>query len=811
MKKAGKKELDRLLEDIKKEAPEALDDNYLMTEDGSIPGTVESVIYRNDMNGYSVITLNSGGVPVSAVGIMPDVGEGDRLSVYGRWEQNPKFGRQFKVNEYRTELPGEAADLEKYLASGAIKGIGPKTASKIVEAFGDDTATVIGEHPDWLAQIPGITPKRAREISEEFKSKSDIRAVMAFFRSYIGPSMAMKVYGRYKERAVETAKRSPYLLCDEIEGLSFERIDVLAGALGFARDCPERLSSGVRTVLCDLAFREGHTCIPYDRLLPAAAEFLGIPAETAEEAVKKEVAAGRIVAEDLPAGDAVPPCAGPGVLTGETAVSSSGPVTAQEAGESGSGGFVSLLYPAEMYDHESYIAGRLCRLCRGSASLDIGDIETFISHSEKNQGIRYADEQRQAIFTALSRGVTVITGGPGTGKTTVISALIGIFGSMDMKLTLAAPTGRAAKRITEATGREARTIHRLLEVDMSDEGGRDMLRSFRRNEKNRLEEDVIIVDEISMIDTLLMSALLHALKPGCRLVLIGDADQLPSVGAGNILADIIASGVIPVVSLRHIFRQAESSLIVMNAHAINRGQMPVLNSRDRDFFFIEKESDRDIADYVADLCARRLPAAYGPSESVQVISPTRRGTAGTEYLNTKLQELVNPPAAGRREHRRGNTVFRTGDRVMQVRNNYDIEWRSGRRSGQGIFNGDIGVITGMDNFGKFMDVSFDGREVVYDFSSLEDLELAYAITVHKSQGSEYDSVVIPLGDIPPVLATRNLLYTAVTRAHKRVIIVGKSRLIADMVSNSRTDIRYTGLVRRLLEADSTHRRKGGRA
>jgi len=796
LKKTNKQEIEALLTEIKAEAEQSVSDRYLMSADGSIPGNIESIVYRNSSNGYTVSNFNSEGSIISAVGIMPDVGEGDKLSLFGKWENNPRFGKQFHVSEYRVETPAETADIEKYLASGAIKGIGPKTASRIVETFGDDTVDVIENHPDYLAQIQGITPKRAREISEEFKSKSDVRTVMTFFRDYFGPSVTMKIYEKYGNEAVSTAKSKPFSLCDEIDGISFDAADGMAKKLGFATDAPERIAAGLRYKLEQNAYREGHTCLPEAVIVSAVASSLGVQKDSVTATLEAELKAGRLIAEKVRLSE-------DGKIAPQSALEKAGLAGPSSEASPGNGILTRLIYPADIFDHEKFIAGKLLRLNRGSISLDFGDIEKFIKNSEQRSRIVFAEEQREAIFSALSKGVLILTGGPGTGKTTVISALIGIYENMGLKLSLAAPTGRAAKRITESTGREAKTLHRLLEVDFTggeESSDRDILKRFKRNEKNRLEEDAIIIDEVSMIDTPLMAALLHAVKPGCRLILIGDADQLPSVGPGNVLRDIIASGVLPTVALTKIFRQAEESLIVTNAHAINRGEMPVLTARDRDFFFISRNNDAEIARLTADLVSTRLPNAYGREETIQVITPSRRGMTGTENLNRTIQELVNPPAKYKREYKHGDIVFRTGDRVMQIRNNYEINWNYRSKTGQGIFNGEIGIIESIDIAGRFMDINFDGKSVMYEFSSIDDLEPAFAVTVHKSQGSEYDTVVIPIGDLPPVLATRNLLYTAVTRAHKRVIIAGRADVLSVMVSNEKHAARYTGLDRRLNEA-----------
>ena len=733
-----------------------------------IRGTVEGILYRNDDNGYIVATvITAEDELVNIVGIMPGVDEGDRITASGKWENNARYGKQYRVLDYVTELPTETEDIERYLASGAIKGVRVKTARKIVQEFGADTVDVIENHPDWLARIPGITPKRALEISEDFKSKNDIRATVTFFREYFGPTTTMKIYSCFGKHSVSIAKDNPYRLCEEVRGIGFDKADAMAQKLGLARDSQERIAAGLVYILTFNAAQNGHTCLPRAKLIEAAASLLGVSTEAVSAETDRMIIKGRLFSENV--------------------------------------GTDTYIYESIQYKNERFIAEKLWRLKCGSAPLDFKDIEAFVRKEEAQNRIEYADEQKKAIFNAMTSGVLVLTGGPGTGKTTVVTAIINIFECLGLEVALAAPTGRAAKRMTEATGKEAKTVHRLLEVDFSD-GDTSSKRDdsapliFRRCENNYLDEDAIIIDEASMLDTALTASLLKAIRPGARLVIIGDADQLPSVGAGNVLCDILESGVLPSVKLSKIFRQAEESLIVTNAHAINRGEMPRLDVKDKDFFFMPRENDAQIASTVASLCAERLPRAYGDPEGIQVISPTRRGNSGTEKLNAVLQNAINPAGRGKKEYKFRDIIFRTGDRVMQVRNNYELEWTRHGKVGQGIFNGDIGRIKDINTGEKYLEIDFDGREVFYEFSDLEDLEPAYCVTVHKSQGSEYPTVVIPLGSVPPMLCTRNLLYTAVTRAQKRVIIVGFESTVEAMVSGMRSALRYSGLSRRISEA-----------
>ena len=735
------------------------------SEDGliRISGSIECVIYSNEENGYAICDMGTddGDEMITIVGTIPMVAEGDCVAVWGRWIHNPKYGKQFRVEQYEREMPADVNAIRRYLASGAIRGVGAKTAERIVAEFGEDTFDVMENHPEWLATIKGISAKKADEIGEDFRAKAGIRNAMLFFRDYFGAAMTVRIYKQFGSRAVEIAKKNPYRLCEEVDGIGFERADAMAQQLGLERDSQERLQSGVRYLLRYNGAQSGHICLPYDKLAAGGAQMLESEEENIREAIRVLIAEGKC---KMSLRDGV--------------------------------GYV---YDRAAYDAERYIASKMKLLDRLCAAVDLEDIESFIFKEEAANGVCYAAGQRRAIADALVHGVFVLTGGPGTGKTTVVRALIDIFSGMDLKVALAAPTGRAAKRLSESTCREAKTIHRLLEMTRAE--GEAL--AFQRDENNLLEEHVIIVDEASMIDSALMCALLKAIKPGARLIIIGDADQLPSVGAGNVLHDIIESGVFATVRLTEIFRQAQQSLIVTNAHDINEGRMPRLDCKNNNFFFLPRATDREIALTVADLYRNRLPRSYGADivSGIQVISPSRKGEPGTENLNVLLQQSLNPKCPERREYVYRNTVFREGDRVMQIHNNYELEWTKNTdgTAGTGVFNGDIGVIDRINLAEGCMEIDFDDRHAVYDLKLLDELEHAYAITVHKSQGSEYPVVIIPAFSAPRMLMTRNLLYTAVTRARRMVIVVGRADMIAEMVENDRQSMRYTGLCQALRE------------
>ena len=727
-----------------------------------LKGTVEHIIYCNEDNGYTVMDVGLEDDVITACGIMPYVSDGDSLILWGNWVHNPKYGRQFKVEQYERDMPADSAAILRYLSSRTIKGIGPRLAERIVSAFGDETLDVMENHPEWLSDVPGISRRKAEEIAEDFKAKAGIRSAMMFFRDYFGAAMTVRIYKQWGSGAVDMAKKNPYRLCDEVEGIGFERADQMAMALGLDPQGEDRIMSGVKYLLTTNAAQNGHLCLPREKLTEAAVRLLHTDTERVTAAIDAQLDSRCLVCRRF--------------------------------------GGQELVYDAVVDQQEKYIADKLILLDKLCPAVDAGDVNRFIQREEREQGMTYAAEQKRAICDALAHGVMVLTGGPGTGKTTVVHALLHIFRSMDMSVALCAPTGRAAKRLSESTATEAKTIHRLLEMEFDEGGGHG---HFRRNEQDLLDESVVIVDEASMVDNSLLCSLCKAIKPGARLILIGDADQLPSVGAGRVLNDIIDSGRFATVRLTEIFRQAQQSLIVTNAHAINEGTYPNLGVKNNDFFYLYRRTDREIAETVVELCKTRLPRTYGKATEggIQIITPSRKGEAGTENLNRLLQFSLNPPEKGRRELKFREITFRVGDRVMQTKNNYDIEWESGdgldQNVGSGVFNGDIGTIVFIDTAEREMVVRFDDKEATYSGDMLDELEHAWAVTVHKSQGSEYPFVIVPMYAAPPLLLTRNLLYTAVTRARRMVILVGREDIVRTMVDNNRQSMRYTGLIYRL--------------
>lgn len=728
----------------------------------ALSGSVYGIIYQNEDNGYCVIEIDAGDDVYTATGVCPTVAEGEQISLYGSWVHHPEYGRQFKFENYEKHLPATEAAILKYLCSGAVKGIGPIIAARIVETFGTDTFEVLEKKPEWLASIKGLSQSKAEKISEEFRAVAGIRTVMMFFREYVGAAISVRIYNKWGASAVDKVKENPYILCEHIRGVGFEKADEIARSVGAELASFDRIRAGIKYVLSYNAAQNGHTCMPEDKLCMAAAELLSNSEQVLRTAVLRMCESGELVRK-----------------------------TQNEA---------KFIYLRRYYEAEEYVAKKLCRMDGYAQANTAADCERLISMIELEEGITYEGLQRRAIHEALLGGVFVLSGGPGTGKTTVIRALIGIFDSMGMRIALCAPTGRAAKRMSEATSHEAFTVHRLLEMDYT--VGEEP--KFLRCEDNLLDYDIIIVDEASMLDVLITESLLKAIRSGARIIFIGDSSQLPSVGAGNVLADIIESGVFRCVYLKKIFRQAEQSLIVTNAHAINEGSYPVTDRVDSDFFFLRRESDEEIARCVCELCSVRLPRKYGEAarSGLQVITPSRKGAAGTVNLNILLQDKLNPKHPDKRELAYRGIVFREGDRVMQTKNNYELIWeKDDGTEGNGIFNGDIGIITSIEHSREFMRIRFDEREVKYDFTLLEEIEHAYAITVHKSQGSEYPTVVMPIYSCPPMLRTRNLLYTALTRARGMAVFVGREDVLNSMVDNVRQVLRYTGLCMLLREAD----------
>ncbi len=722
-------------------------------ESENIEGLVENVIFSNETNGYTVCELDIGKELVTVVGIMPYLNAGETIRAKGKWETHSTYGKQFKVDYYEKQLPASGDAMIKYLSSGMIKGIGGVTAKRIVEQFGEETFNVIEFHPEWLTDIKGVTKKKAEEISDSFKSQFGVRSIMMFCRDFFGPATIMKIYKKWGSGAVDSINRNPYILCDQIHGIGFESADRLAASIGFAQDSEFRIASGIKYMLSYNAANHGHTYIPRDKLLKLAADTLEVPEEKVEAPLTALETSREVVTKEIKGR----PCT-----------------------------FLRDYYEAEQYTVVKMTL--LDKLCEKSS---IDNIEYMIKQVEAESGVEYARLQRKAIMAAVNNGVMILTGGPGTGKTTIIRAVITIYERMGFKIALAAPTGRAAKRMSEATQYEAKTVHRLLDMEyMAGEKSK-----FRRNEHNLLDENVIIIDEASMIDTLLMDALLKAIKPGSRLMIIGDADQLPSVGAGNVLCDLLAAERFATVRLTEIFRQAEESRIVTNAHLINNGELPVLTDKKGDFFYLARENEADIIPTIVDLCRNRLPKTYGVDfrDAIQVITPSHKGIGGTEALNSALQSVLNYRDGHKREKKFRSFIFREGDKVMQIKNNYEMEWERFGEKGSGVFNGDIGIIEAIDYTAEYMRINFDDRVCRYDFTHLEELEHAYAITIHKSQGSEYPIVIMPLYRTAPQLLTRNLLYTAVTRAQKIVILVGSSSIVQTMVENNRLTKRYTAL------------------
>ncbi len=726
-------------------------------------GTVERVVFRNGQNGWTVLDVSAAGGLHKVVGVMPDVQTGETVKLQGDWVDHPSFGVQFRADRYEHSLPQDADGVLRYLSSGVIKGVGVATAAAIVKKFGEDTVRILEQEPMRLKEIRGITATRAAAIGKEFAAQFGLREVILAFSSYgLTANEAMRCYKKWGSATVEKIRENPYNLCDPTLFIGFERVNEIAARMDIAAEDARRVAAGVLYVLRHNS-GNGHTCLPFDKLTAVTAGLLGVAEDAVCDAVETLVLQRELKEERFE----------------ET----------------------RFLFLPHYHRAERYIAARMRLMSSFPQETDSGADER-IDKLEKRYGITYEAKQRQAIRHAIARGSLILTGGPGTGKTTVLKAIITLLEQMGQEVAVAAPTGRAAKRIGELTGRDAKTLHRLLEVQWSE----DDQPVFQRNERDPLDVDALVIDELSMVDVPLFESTLRALKSGCRLVLVGDADQLPAVGAGCVLQDLIAGDVLPVVQLTEVFRQAMESRIVQNAHCIVRGEMPSLTEREGDFFFLSRPTALDTTETILDLCARRLPTKYGYTiwENIQVLCPGRKGMLGTGELNAGLQGLLNPPSDDKREIVIEGVTLREGDKVMQVKNNYDIPWtRDDGEMASGVFNGDIGILTAVDVNEGTLTVRYEDREALYNRKDAADLEPAYAVTVHKSQGSEFDAVVMPVFSGVPQLTYRNLLYTAVTRAKSLLILVGSSETVRRMVENDRKTLRYTGLRRFLTQTEVT--------
>ena len=724
-----------------------------------IQGSICAVVYQNAENGYAVLKLDQGANQIiTVVGTIPLPVVGEQLMVTGKWGNHSSYGRQFEAEFLERLMPQTALEIQAYLGSRAIKGIGPRTAARIVDKFGEQTLLIMEREPERLSEIPGISREKAKAIGEEFRLQVGMRQLMDFFAIHHLPAeLAVRTYKLYGNSATELLYDDPYLLMEEGLDAPFAAVDRFAIELGIAGDDPRRVEAGL---LFELSYNltAGHCFLPADKLVPATAQLLTVDPETVKAALDRLLEADRLIQETL-------------------------------AG-------IAVVYLPRLHDAEVYCCEALKTFAGNHFPAPL-NLDDMIGNIAGGSGIVYSREQEQAIREAAVSGLLIITGGPGTGKTTILNGILALFGQMQMKCLLAAPTGRAAKRLSEVTGEDASTIHRLLEANIDQNTGKMF---FAKDEDSPLKADAVIVDEMSMVDMELLYALLQAVPQGKRLILVGDADQLPPVGPGFPFSDMLRSGKLPTVRLTEIFRQAQQSLIVMNAHRVNHGELPELTAVDRDFFFMRRRSEEDLCSLIRDLCASRLPGKMGiPPEQIQVLSPTRKGGAGTVHLNQLLQQALNPSAPHKKEKAFGPYIFREGDRVMQIRNNYGLLWKKtdGSAVGAGIFNGDIGTIKEIDLEAETMTILFEDREADYDFTQLIELEPAYAMTVHKSQGSEYRCVILTAWNGSPYLLSRSVFYTAITRARELLIVVGREETVADMTRNDKKNRRYSGLKLRL--------------
>lgn len=734
-------------------------DNQKVDISVELSGSVEDVIYKNAENGYTVINLGCDEGLIAVVGNLGDVNEGERLSLRGGWITSAKYGRQFKAAMCERSMPETESEISAYLGSGVIKGLGPAIAKKIVKQFGTEALDIIDNDCMQLTVIKGITSDKALYISNEYHKITGVNEVIKFLGEYnFGPAHAISVWSAFEHDSIKQIKTNPYILCTSGIDIDFRSVDRMAADLGFDAENSDRVRAGIVYVLHENA-NAGHTCLPTEKLRESVCDNLGIERRQFESCLDDCEEKDWVVRITL--------------------------------------GKREFVYLPEYYLAETYIAKKLAFMLRTSAQYE-KDYSDEIRGVEFSENIQYEDLQRAAISACLTGSVFILTGGPGTGKTTTLNGVIKILKAQKKRILLCAPTGRAAKRMSDLTGEPARTIHRLLEVDFTAKGEL----KFKRNETNPLPADVVIADEMSMVDTLLMCSLVRAIKPTSKFIMVGDSNQLPSVGAGNVLKDLIASHYIPSVELKEIFRQAAQSLIVTNAHRIVNGEFPVLDDRQNDFFFMNKSLESDIAELVIQLAKQRLPDTYGfsPIDDIQVLCPTKMGMAGTKELNKQLQSALNPPSQNKAELKFFDVIFRTGDKVMQTKNDYDVLWTKNNEKGSGIFNGDIGIIRSVDRFSQNVTIDFEGRVAIYTSEMLRRLEHAYAITIHKSQGSEYDAVIIPITAFTHNLLYRNLLYTGVTRAKKMIIVIGTRELVKTMVDNNRKMLRYS-LLRPLLEIE----------
>lgn len=727
----------------------------------TIEGTVEEIIFSNEVNGYIVCDIKSDQDIITAVGYMPFINVGETLKVTGKWVTHPEYGEQLKVELYEKMMPKTTDALEKYLASGIIKGVGPATASKIINKFGEETLDIIQNHPEKLTHIKGIRLDKALRIGQAFDEQKGLRAVVMFFQEYgISAIYSTKIYKTFGENTIEEIKANPYKLADEVFGIGFKTADRIARSIGIDPESKYRLCSGIKYALSRAA-SNGHTYVWDTKLKEYTSALLEINIDDINSALISLILDKAVFTEKSDEGMRV--------------------------------------YLSAFYNAEIGVCRRLIDLSSIDFSIDMDELEDNIEEFQIEENLVLAENQKVAIREALKNGVMVITGGPGTGKTTIIKSIIKIFDEEGYEVALAAPTGRAAKRMTEATDFEAKTIHRLLEIGYT---GAESEPVFNKTDTNPIDADAIIIDEMSMVDILLMNHLLKAIRPGTRLILVGDVDQLSSVGAGNVLKDIISGGMIKTVKLTEIFRQAEESMIIVNAHRINKGQSPYLNKKDKDFFFMPRNRGDDIVRTVVELCYKRLPNSMGfnPMKQIQVLTPTRKGVIGVNNLNMELQKILNPQSKSKNEKIFRDYVFREGDRVMQVKNNYNLKWERQEQNieGIGVFNGDMGIIRKIDNEEQRMMVLYEDEKIVeYDYSILDELEPSFAITIHKSQGSEFPVVILPLYPGPQVLMTRNLLYTAITRARDLVILVGSESTLNEMMENKKETLRNSGLAEKL--------------